>query len=324
MGTGDWNDGMSRVGEAGKGESVWLGWFLHATLSAFAPLAEMRQDAAHAATWREHAAALVPALERAWDGDWYLRAYFDDGSKLGTHLDDECRIDSIAQSWSVLSGVAPPERAAEAMASVARELVRDGEQIVRLFAPPFDKIARDPGYIRGYPPGVRENGGQYTHAALWTVMAFATLGDGDRAAALFHMLNPINHALTPADAARYRLEPYVIAADVYALQGDVGRGGWSWYTGSAGWMQRAGLESILGIRVRAGLVLIDPRIPKAWPHFEAVIVWRSGRTRIRVENPNHVGKGVVSIVMDGAPLPADAPVELARDGAERSVVVTLG
>jgi len=272
MGTGDWNDGMSRVGEAGKGESVWLGWFLHATLSAFAPLAEMRQDAAHAATWREHAAALVPALERAWDGDWYLRAYFDDSTRLGSHADAECRIDSIAQSWAVLSGVAMPERAKQAMQSVERELVSATDGLVLVLAPPFDKTPSDPGLIKGYPPGIRENGGQYSHAATWVVMATAMLGDGDQAARLFASINAINHALTPDDVARYKVEPNVVVADVYSQPPHAGRGGWSWYTGSAGWMQRVGVESILRVCIRNGRILLNPCIPKDWPKYEVTLV----------------------------------------------------
>ncbi len=324
MGTGDWNDGMSRVGEAGKGESVWLGWFLHATLSAFAPLADGRQDGAHAATWRAHAAALAPALERAWDGDWYLRAYFDDGTPLGSHTDEECRIDSIAQSWAVISGAAMPQRAARAMLSVERELVTATDGLVLVLAPPFDKTPSDPGYIKGYPPGIRENGGQYTHAALWAVMATAMLGDGDQAARLFGRINPINHALTPADVARYKLEPYAVAADVYAKPPHVGRGGWSWYTGSAGWMQRVGIESILGVRVCGGNLLVDPCIPKTWPHFEATIAWRSAKYVITVQNPARVSRGVVSIRLDGKELALNQAITMVADGGTHAVQVVLG
>ena len=218
IGTGDWNDGMNRVGERGQGESVWLGWLLHATLTAFAPLADARGETVRAATWRAHAAALQASLEReAWDGDWYRRGWFDDGTPLGSATSEECRIDSIAQSWAVISGAADPERAARAMAAVERELIRRKDGLALLFTPPFDKTPLDPGYIKGYPPGIRENGGQYTHAALWSVMAFAALGEGDKAAGLFSLLNPINHARTRADVHRYKVEPYVVAADVYAV-----------------------------------------------------------------------------------------------------------
>jgi cyclic beta-1,2-glucan synthetase len=324
MGTGDWNDGMSRVGEAGKGESVWLGWFLHAALQAFILLAEARRDAVRAAAWRAHAAALPAALERSWDGDWYLRAFFDDGTPLGSHADAECRIDSIAQAWAVISGVAPPERAARAMASVNRHLVRADDKLLLVLAPPFDKTASDPGYIKGYPPGIRENGGQYTHAALWSVMAFALLGDGDRAAELFAMLNPINHARSPAEVDRYKLEPYVVAADIYSTPPHVGRGGWSWYTGSAGWMQRVGIENMLGIRIRDSALHVVPCVPRNWPGYEVAIAWRSARYVIAVDNQAGVGKGVVSISLDGVTLPAGAPVPLLDDGGTHAVGVTLG
>ena len=250
IGGGDWNDGMTRVGEAGKGESVWLGWLLHAALDAFARIADARGDQAHAAKWRAHMQALSSAFEHeAWDGQWYRRGWFDDGTPLGSAMNEECRIDSIAQSWAVISGVAPPDRAVQAMTAVERELILHHDGLALLFTPPFDRSPHDPGYIKGYPPGVRENGGQYTHAALWSVMAFAGLGEGDKAAALFWMLNPINHARTRIDMHRYKVEPYVVAADVYATPAHVGRGGWTWYTGSAGWMQRAGVESILGLRI---------------------------------------------------------------------------
>ena len=242
IGTGDWNDGMNRVGEEGKGESVWLGWFLHATLSTFAPLAEQRGETARAAAWRQHAVTLQGSLERdGWDGNWYRRGYFDDGTPLGSAESSECRIDSIAQSWSVLSGAADPGRGARAMAAVDQQLVRRDDSVVLLFTPPFDRTSHDPGYIKGYPPGVRENGGQYTHAAIWSMIAFAMLGDGDKAAELFSIVNPINRSSTPADAHRYKVEPYVVCADVYAARPHIGRGGWTWYTGSAGWMHRAGL-----------------------------------------------------------------------------------
>jgi cyclic beta-1,2-glucan synthetase len=321
MGTGDWNDGMSRIGEAGRGESVWLGWFLHAALLAFAPLAEARHDP-RAASWRAHAAALKPALEAAWDGDWYLRAYYDDGTPLGSHDDAECRIDSIAQSWAVLSGVAPPDRAAQAMASLERELVRPEDGLALVLAPPFDQTPHDPGYIKGYPPGLRENGGQYTHAATWAVLATAALSDGDRAAMLFDLLNPVRRALTQADADRSKVEPYAVVADVYSVPPHVGRGGWSWYTGSAGWMQRAGVEGILGLRISGGALHIDPCIPRSWPGFEATVAWRSARYRVVVGNPGKVCRGVGSIRLDGADV-AVGPVTLLDDAATHLVEVTL-
>src|SRR5204862_5626169 len=216
MGTGDWNDGMNEVGAQGKGESVWLGWFLHAVLSEWAPLAEARGEGKRAEQWARYASALKAALHDAWDGEWYRRAYFDDGTPLGSSVNDACRIDSIAQSWSVISAAGDPARQARAMAAVDDQLVRRDDGLVRLFAPPFDHTSLEPGYIKGYLPGVRENGGQYTHAAAWAVMAFAALGDGDRAGELLAALNPINHARTAAAVDRYKVEPYVVAADVYA------------------------------------------------------------------------------------------------------------
>jgi cyclic beta-1,2-glucan synthetase len=324
FGTGDWNDGMNRVGEKGRGESVWLGWFLHAALSAFAPLAKARGEAARAEKWLAHAARLRSALERdGWDGGWYRRGYFDDGTALGSSASEECRIDSIAQSWSVLSRAAEPGRARRAMAAVEQLLIRRDEGLALLFTPPFERTALDPGYIKGYPPGVRENGGQYTHAAAWSVMAFAALGEGDQAASLFSLLNPIHHASTRADVQRYKVEPYAVAADVYSVFPHVGRGGWTWYTGSAGWLYRAGMESILGFRVQGEFLVLDPCIPRAWPGFEIVYRHRSSRYEIAVENPKGVSRGVASVELDGKAL-AEGRVALVDDGAVHKVRVVLG
>jgi cyclic beta-1,2-glucan synthetase len=326
IGTGDWNDGMNRVGEHGKGESVWLGWFLHATLAAFAPLATARGEHARAASWLAHAAALKDSLERdGWDGDWYRRGYFDDGTPLGTAASDECRIDSIAQSWAVLSGAAEPARARRAMAAVEQHLIRPGDGLALLFTPPFDRAPLDPGYIKGYPPGIRENGGQYTHAAAWSVIAFAALGQGDQAAALFSLLNPINHAATRADVQRYKVEPYVVAADIYSVPPHVGRGGWTWYTGSAGWLYRAGIESILGFCLQGTSFLLEPCIPRSWPRFELTYKHHSARYHITVENPRGVSRGISSATLDGnALLPGRARVPLVDDGAAHEVRVILG
>jgi len=326
IGTGDWNDGMNRVGEKGEGESVWLGWFLYATLTAFAPLAAARGETTRAERWTMHADALKVALEReAWDGDWYVRGYFDDGTPLGSSRSDECRIDSIAQSWAVLSGAATQGRALRAMASLDRELIRGDDGLALLFAPPFDKTPTDPGYIKGYPPGVRENGGQYTHAATWSVIAFAALGDGDKAAELFAMLNPINHSRTRAGAYRYKVEPYVVCADIYSTKPHVGRGGWTWYTGSAGWLQRAGVESLLGLRLHGASLRIDPCIPKSWRQFEADVKYRSARYKVLVENPGGANRGVVSGEVDGVEL-TERPlrVPLVDDGSIHHVRVRLG
>ncbi|MDI9849908.1 glucoamylase family protein [Rhodoblastus sp. 17X3] len=326
IGAGDWNDGMNRVGPRGAGESVWLGWLLYATLKSFSPVAEARGERARAETWRAHATALQASLEReAWDGEWYRRGFFDDGTPLGSSQSEECRIDCIAQSWAALSGAAPLDRATRAMASVERELISARDGLAPLFAPPFDKTPLDPGYIKGYPPGVRENGGQYTHAALWSVMAFAKLGQGDKAASLFSMLNPINHARTRAEVHRYKVEPYVVAADVYSMPPHVGRGGWTWYTGSAAWMQRAGLESILGVRLEGDCLRVDPCIPKAWAGFELSLRHGSSRYEICVENPAGVERGVIFAAIDGAKITARLPrLLLVDDGAAHRVVIRLG
>jgi cyclic beta-1,2-glucan synthetase len=332
MGTGDWNDGMSRVGIDGKGESVWLGWFLSRTLTLFAPLAEAR-DAKRAERWRTQAVSVREAIEReAWDGDWYRRATFDDGTWLGSKHNEECRIDSIVQSWAVLSGAADPAHAAVAMASLDKHLIRRDEGLALLFWPPFDstedgapdKTASDPGYIRGYPPGLRENGGQYSHAAMWAVMAFAKLGEGDKAAALFAMLNPIHHACTPAEVERYKVEPYVVAADIYSVEPHIGRGGWTWYTGSAGWMYRAGIESILGIFREGGFLVVDPCIPAAWPGFSATVKLDSTRYDIRVEMPSHRCRGVSFATLDGVSiLCAKGRIRVALDGATHQLQISI-
>jgi cyclic beta-1,2-glucan synthetase len=326
IGSGDWNDGMNRVGVAGRGESVWLGWFLHFVLAAFAPIAERRADHERAGRWRSRAKALRRALERdGWDGDWYRRAFFDDGTPLGSAVNAEGRIDAIAQSWSVLSGIANPVHAAQAMAAVKQYLVRAEDELVLLLTPPFDHADLDPGYIKGYLPGVRENGGQYTHAAAWSVIAFAALGDGETAGELFSILNPINHASTRAGVHRYKVEPYVMAADVYAEPAHVGRGGWTWYTGSAGWMYQAGVEAILGFRLRGTTLKIEPCIPRVWPGYQIDFRYRSARYEVVVENPQGVNRRVVSLHLDGRRLTdIGAGVPLADDGATHAVKVVLG
>jgi cyclic beta-1,2-glucan synthetase len=318
MGSGDWNDGMNRVGVEGRGESIWLGWFLVATLRRFAPLTD------DPAPYLKQADALSSALEaHGWDGDWYLRAFYDDGTPLGSHENSECQIDAIAQSWAVLSGAADQTRAAQAMEAVNRLLVKDSEQMILLFTPPFDQTARDPGYIKGYLPGVRENGGQYTHAAIWTAWAFARLGQGDRAMELFSMLNPIYHANTPEKAVRYKVEPYVIAADIYSQISHTGMGGWTWYTGSSGWMYRLGLEAILGI-TRAGQMLItNPCIPKDWPEFKVDYHFGAARYKISVENPQKVNRGVRQVFLDGSLQPGNA-IRLVDDGQIHEVRVVMG
>ena len=326
FGTGDWNDGMNRVGAAGKGESVWLGWFLYATLTAFAPVAERRGYAASAVRWRKHAHAVQQSIEReAWDGDWYRRGYFDDGSPLGSVSSDECRIDCIAQSWAVISGAGERERSLRAMAAVNAQLVSRSDGLVKLFTPAFDHTAHDPGYIKGYPPGLRENGGQYTHGSQWSVLAYALLGDGDMAGELYSLINPVNHSSTRAGIHRYKVEPYVACADVYTAPPHVGRGGWTWYTGSAGWMYRIGTEGLLGIHIRGRKLAIDPCIPRGWPGFQAALRHGSSRYAISVENPKGVNRGVCKAFLDGAEVAAQ-PCEfgLVDDGREHRIRVVLG
>jgi len=326
IGTGDWNDGMNRVGELGKGESVWLGWFLYATLVAFRPLAKARGEAARAAKWLSHAARLRASLERdGWDGDWYRRGYFDDGTPLGSSTSGECRIDSIAQSWSVISAAADPARALRAMGAVDEQLIRGDAGLALLLAPPFDRTPLDPGYIKGYPPGIRENGGQYNHAATWSVIAFAALGQGDKSAEVFSLMNPISRTSTRADVQRYKVEPYAVAADVYSVAPHAGRGGWTWYTGSAGCLYRAGIEGILGFRLQGAFLCLAPCIPKAWPRFEIVFKYHSARYEIAVENPHGVNRGVSRVELDGKTLP-DGPtrVPLVDDGGAHKVRVILG
>ncbi len=326
FGAGDWNDGMNRVGIKGRGESVWLGWFLHAALMRFAATADRRGDTARVSAWRKHAFALQAAIDReAWDGDWYRRGYFDDGTPLGSVASEECRIDSVAQSWAVISGAAPRERAARAMASVNAQLVSRSEGLVQLFSPPFDRTAHDPGYIKAYPPGLRENGGQYTHAAMWVTLAFAILGDGDRAAELFSLINPVNHSSTRAAIHRYKVEPYVVCADVYSAPAHIGRGGWTWYTGSAGWMYRTAIEGMLGLNLRGRKLRIDPCIPRSWPGFEVTYKHGSSRYHIAVDNPKRVSRGVVKAALDGSGI-ASSPCEIALtdDGTYHYARITLG
>jgi cyclic beta-1,2-glucan synthetase len=328
MGTGDWNDGMSRVGERGMGESVWLGWFFHAAFSGFVPIAVSRNEPARAKAWKAQADALAVALDReGWDGNWYRRGYYDDGTPLGSASSEECRIDSIAQSWAAISSAGNPARAVQAMAALDMQLVHRGDRLALLFTPPFDKTPFDPGYIKGYPPGIRENGGQYTHAAAWSIMGFAALGQGDKAAELFALINPINHTATRSGVLRYKVEPYVVAADVYSVPPHVGRGGWTWYTGSAGWLYRAGIESILGLRLQGDSLLIDPCIPTAWPGFDMTLRYRGAVYEISVRNPGSLSRGVVSAELDGVAQPVaqgKALVRLSEDHDAHLILVTLG
>jgi cyclic beta-1,2-glucan synthetase len=324
IGNGDWNDGMNRVGEGGRGESVWVAWFLADVLNRFAPICDLRRDADRAARCRTIARRLgVVADEQGWDGAWYRRAYFDDGTPLGSSSNDECIIDAIAQSWAVISGVGDPDRARTAMGSLEQHLVRAHEGLILLLTPAFDIGAQDPGYIKGYVPGVRENGGQYTHGALWAVLATAQLGEGKRAAELFGLLNPVNHARTPAEVERYRVEPYVVAADVYAAPQHLGRGGWTWYTGSAGWMYRVALESILGLRLLGEHFRVDPTIPNDWPRCELSYLRGETTYKIVLENPEGISRGIVRVELDGNELPS-GEIPVLADGRQHDVRVLLG
>ena len=283
MGSGDWNDGMNLVGMGGKGESVWLGFFLYDVLMRFTAVARLHGDLPFIERCREEAARLRENLDQhGWDGHWYRRAYFDDGMPLGSAINPECQIDSIAQSWSVLSGGGDSERARQGMEAMDARLVRRDLGLIQVLDPPFDTSRLNPGYIKGYVPGVRENGGQYTHAAIWATMAFAALGDRARTWELFSMINPINHAGTPAAIATYKVEPYVVAADVYAVAPHGGRGGWTWYTGSAGWMYRLILESILGLRLEVDTLHFAPCLPADWAGFKLHYRYRETTYHIAV------------------------------------------
>ncbi len=331
VGSGDWNDGMNRVGREGRGESVWLGFFLFAILSEFIPLAESRGDGERVSRYMTYQEKLGESLNAAgWDGGWYRRAFYDDGTPLGTAAADECRIDAIAQAWSVLSGAAPADRAEIALDAMEQHLVSEPEKLIRLLTPAFDKTPHDPGYIKGYLPGVRENGGQYTHGVLWGVRALAELGRTERATKLLEMLSPITHGRTPEEVDVYRVEPYVIAADVYGVAPHVGRGGWTWYTGSAGWMYRVALESLLGLTIVGGTRLeLRPCVPESWPGFSVRMRLPDKRTRYEIvltraasgvsETQVHVdGEAVSDVIANGA-----ASIALARDGGVHLVEVAL-
>ena len=323
---GDWNDGMNRVGEGGRGESVWLGWFLLKTLHDFVPIAKERGDARRASRWLAHARQLKAALEATgWDGEWYRRGSFDDGAPLGSRHSDECRIDSIAQSWSVLSGQGDPQRSETAMNAAMRLLVDNDLEIVKLFTPPFDKTDKEPGYIKSYPPGVRENGGQYTHAAAWFALALAEMGRAEDSLAVLRMLLPVNHALDSEAAERYRVEPYVIAADIYSEGDRAGRGGWTWYTGSAGWVYRAAVEGILGIRRCGDHITLRPALPPSWPGFSATL--RIGGAAYLIEVSRSAGRAGTSAALNGQPVKMKggdvAMIPLAADG-EHAVTFVVG
>jgi cellobiose phosphorylase len=314
IGSGDWNDGMNLVGIHGRGESVWLGFFLHRVLLDFADLAQGQADQPNADWCRQQAAQLQTQLDQhGWDGEWYRRAWFDDGTPLGSAVNSECKIDSIAQSWSVLSGAGTPERTRIAMNALDQHLVRRDQGLVQLLDPPFDSSSLNPGYIKGYLPGVRENGGQYTHAAIWAAMAFAALGDAARAWQLMGLLNPIHHGQSARSIDIYRAEPYVVAADIYAKPPHSGRGGWTWYTGSAGWMYRLVIESLLGLRLEGARLALAPCLPRNWPGY--TLSYRFGSTRYLVTVVQSQGAGHVDTLtasLDGS-VQASAEFELCDD-----------
>jgi cyclic beta-1,2-glucan synthetase len=324
MGGGDWNDGMNEVGRHGQGESVWLAWFVIDVLKRFAPLARERRDNYRAQSYEERITHLGEAIEKScWDGEWYLRAFYDDGSPLGSKNNDECRIDSIAQSWSVISGAGKPERQKQAMDSAVRNLVRKEIGIIELLKPPFDVSKQDPGYIKGYLPGIRENGGQYTHAAAWLIIALARQGRGAEALELFEMVNPINLTRNPAGLERYRGEPYVLCGDVYSNVQHPGRAGWSWYTGSSGWFYQAGLHEILGIRRLGNELVIDPCIPPTWEGFSVRMRIQEATVEIVVKNPKRVQRGIESFRIDGVPSDTHR-VALIPEKKQISVEIVMG
>ncbi len=331
FGSGDWNDGMNRVGREGRGESVWMAFFLYAVIDAFIPCCETRGDTARIDRWRAHQLRLTDSLERAgWDGGWYRRGYYDDGSPLGSRGDDECRIDALVQAWSVLSGAVPRERCERAMDAMEHHLVSWDEGLVRLLTPPFDRTPHDPGYIKGYLPGVRENGGQYTHAALWAVSAMAGLGRRDRAARMLEILSPVTHSRTPSEVAVYQVEPYVVAADVCGNPQHLGEGGWTWYTGSAGWMLRVALESVLGVTLEGGdTLVVRAAIPASWPGFRVKLrPWgRQGTWDVAVRNTSAEASSVIGATLDGvtvAPVGAIARIPVIDDGLDHRVEIILG
>ena len=322
IGAGDWNDGMDQVGHKGKGESVWMGFFLYDILIKFAKIADEQGDATFAETCRQEAGTLQGNIENAgWDGEWYRRAYFDDGTPLGAKENAECRIDAIAQSWSVLSGAGSEERRNKAMASLDQYLVKRDLKLIQLLDPPFDKNGPNPGYIKGYVPGVRENGGQYSHAAIWTLMAFAALGDRAKVWELFSMIQPVNHSLEEEDTQVYKVEPYVMAADVYANESHRGRGGWTWYTGSAGWMYQFIIGSLLGIELQADSLKFKPCFPLDWPSVSIVYRYKTSVFRITVFQEQ--GQEGSWWKLDGTEGKGDM-LPLTDDGKEHEVEMHVG
>jgi cellobiose phosphorylase len=323
IGTGDWNDGMNKIGPEGRGESVWLAFFLYDVLTQFAELARKRNDTVFAERCVSQAQTLQKNIERnAWDGEWYRRAYFDNGDPLGSNADEECQIDSIPQSWSVLSGAGDPQRSRQAMNALDQRLVRRDAKLIELLAPPFDKSALNPGYIKGYVPGVRENGGQYTHAAIWAAMAFALMGETERAWELFNLLSPIHHGTTSEQIGTYNVEPYVIAADVYSRSPHTGRGGWTWYTGSAAWMYRLLIETLLGIKLEGDRLGLLPCMPKAWSSYKIHYRYRQTVYHITISRHPDISAAQPILSLDGRDLPEGA-IPLVDDQVEHFVQMQI-
>jgi len=319
IGSGDWNDGMNKIGQEGRGESIWLAFFLYDVLTQFAELARSRDDLIFADRCLDQAKTLQKNIEtHAWDGEWYRRAYFDNGEPLGSRTNEECQIDSIPQSWSVISGAGDPKRSRKAIRLVDQRLVKRDPGLIELFTPPFDKSALNPGYIKGYIPGVRENGGQYTHGAVWTVMAFALMGDVERAWELFNLLNPIHHGATSEQIKTYKVEPYVVAADVYSRPPHTGRGGWTWYTGSAGWMYRLLTETLLGVNLAGDRLRLAPRFPKSWSSYKIHYRYRQTFYHITITRRPELSDAEATISLDGSDLP-DKAIPLLDDHVEHFV-----
>jgi cyclic beta-1,2-glucan synthetase len=324
IGAGDWNDGMDRVGAQGKGESVWLAWFAIAVMNGFAALCIDTRHTELGERWQRRARELARAVEdSAWDGEWYVRAFDDDGRPWGSRQNNECRIDALAQSWAVLSAVADPARARQAVLAAERELLDEHERLIRLLWPPFDRTPRDPGYIKAYPPGIRENGGQYTHAAAWLGLAYAALHDPARAFRVLQWLNTITRTATREDAARHRTEPYVLAADIGTVAPHADRGGWTWYTGSAAWTWRLAVEGILGLRLRNGRLRIEPCLPPDWDRFEAQVGYHGGTLAITVETSSELSPGSRELIVDGVRCD-EADVAFPTDGSSRAVHLRVG
>jgi cyclic beta-1,2-glucan synthetase len=315
---------MNAVGNKGRGESTWLGWFLYSTLRKFSSLCENMNDNSLAERYISIADEISKHLEKnAWDGEWYRRAYFDDGTPLGSSINSECKIDSLAQSWAVISGAGGRDRVLTAMKSLDDYLVDRSNGLILLFTPPFDQGELHPGYIKGYVPGVRENGGQYTHAATWVIYAYAKMGFGDRAYELFHLISPVNHTKTHMECLRYKVEPYVLAADVYAIEPHTGRGGWTWYTGSAGWMYTVGIEQILGFNKKSDKIIFDPCIPSDWKEYKIRYRYNESIYNITVKNPNGISRGVKSIVIDNRESQGNT-LQLVYNSGEHDVDVIMG